>query len=100
MSQTTRQHPLNTFDNQEPLGGVTGTFCMNCECFQDHTTPVDCGFSTTGRSGCPDCLEADPVRRVVECIGDERSVTGGYIPPQHRTHGHSLTLDAALAIVT
>lgn len=73
-------------------------FCMDCQEFQDHGTPVECSHSSTGRTGCPECLEADPLRRVVHEVGDGRTVTYGHISEGQQDHGHCLTLEAAEAI--
>lgn len=78
---------------------VEGSICMDCQEWLDSFTPVNTGHATTGDSGCPHCLEADPVRAVVHEVGDDRTVTGGYVTPQRRDHGRSVTLEAAQAIV-
>jgi hypothetical protein len=78
---------------------VEGSICMNCREWLDHFTPVNTGHATTGDSGCPHCLEAEGVRSVVHEVGDERTVTGGYVPGSSRDHGSSVTLEAAKAIV-
>jgi len=78
---------------------VEGSICMDCRAWLDHTTPVNTGHGTTGDSGCPHCLEAAPVRSVVHEVGDDRTVTGGYVPAGSRGHGDQVTLDAAKAIV-
>lgn len=77
---------------------VEGSICVNCREWLDHFTPVNTGHATTGDSGCPHCLEAAPVRSVVHEVGDERTVTGGYVTSQRRDHGGSVTLEAAKAI--
>lgn len=77
---------------------VEGTICMDCRAWLDHTTPVNTGHSTTGDSGCPHCLAAAPVRSVVHEVGDDRTVTGGYVPASSRGHGDQVTLQAAKAI--
>jgi hypothetical protein len=79
--------------------GVAGSICMDCREWLDHFSPVNTGHGTTGDSGCPYCLAAAPVRSVVHEVGDERSVTGGYVPDGSRGHGDQVTLAAAKAIV-
>lgn len=73
--------------------------CMNCREFHDSTTPVETGHGTTGRSGCPECLEADPLRSVVHEVGDERTVKNGHVSSQSRGYGSQVSLEAAKAIV-
>lgn len=89
---------VDTASHREERTDADGAFCMNCEAFIDHFTPVNTGHATTGDSGCPHCLEAEPVRAVVHEVGDDRSVTGGYVRESQRDHGGSITLEAARAI--
>ncbi|AGM11818.1 hypothetical protein M201_gp48 [Haloarcula californiae tailed virus 2] len=72
--------------------------CMNCREMYDSFACVNTGHATTGDTGCPDCLEAEGLRNVVHEVGDDQTVKGGHISPQHRDHGSSVTLEAAKAI--
>lgn len=58
-------------------------YCTACQMTVDHTTPVAASHSSTGTSGCPECLNAAVVP-IVEQFGDERTITGGYIPSGQR----------------
>lgn len=66
-------------DTNSEADDVTGQYCTNCEAFLDHTTPVNTSHSSTGDTGCPECLEAT-VAYVVLRQSDERSITNAYIP--------------------
>lgn len=58
-------------------------YCPECRERKDHATPVNTSHSSTGDSGCPDCL-SNELAPVVEEAGDSRTVSGGYIPPAER----------------
>lgn len=101
MHHATKRHDTRqgSLEGLVDLDEVEGSICMNCREWLDHFTPVNTGHATTGDSGCPHCLEAEGVRSVVHEVGQERTVTGGYVPAQQRGHGSQVTLEAAQAIV-
>lgn len=73
-----------------------GSFCLSCQAFFDHSVPVNTGHATNGESGCPGCRSAEDLRAVVLHQGDERSVTGGYIPSSRRDE--AVPVDRALEL--
>jgi len=92
----TRQGSLEGMVDTSEVGHK---ICMNCQEMHDSFACVNTGHATTGDTGCPECLEAEGLRNVVHEVGDDQTVKGGHISPQHRDHGGSVALEAAKAIV-